>query len=721
MRWFVEISSLGAKAGSHNVLCVEAPQWRHALQKARALRGDDGPLSNFSIDLLDDGYRAVDPASRLRYEVKRAPDDAPLSPGITTPVPPAVALEPAKAEPAKAEPAKAEPAKAEPTKAEPAKAEPAKEEPGKRALAQTMAYASTGAVAVKEPEPEKRPLAQTMAYASTGAATVREAPKEAPPAAHEAPKQAPAAAKEAPQDAVPSFVLVGSREENPTEASPLTYREMVFAVGPGTPEDDAKRLILDRFAHTRATLDPTRVGKLINLAVFDHVFHGKPQRRPLVTLTWKDWKGDEPELRFPAREGDAPRAPTPSNAPASMPRPAVTSASAKAEPPKSEPAKPAAKVEVAPRSEPRPAPKAEPAKAMPEPVKVEPAKAAPVKVEPSKPAAKAEPPKSEPAKAEPAKAAVMPVASTLSSAKPLTQPKPEPKAEVPVVAAKAAKAEPVKAEPKASEKAPISGPADSAPQTKPVPTAASAKVDVEEPLPVPKAAPAKAAAPAKPKKRLSGEDLITELFEACGDLHFLRDALEGAEFVLALTMEKLPSEVALISFFDLGKREFMVARQAGGPRTALAMRQPERATLAMQAMRRQVAIVVAGDELGRAADDRFRAVGVELRSLVVAPVALGGRYLGLIEIANPLDGGAFTEGDANALTYIGQQFGEFLASHGVILDRDLILAPKAAAPEPSKAAAPVKAAEPAKAFFDGSGLKPRSSARPPKPDPGKRR
>src|SRR4051794_14863720 len=79
MRWFVEISPLGAKAAPSTTLCVEAPQWQPALQKARVLRGDDGALSNFSIELLDDGFRAIDPMTRLRYVVRRAPDDAELT------------------------------------------------------------------------------------------------------------------------------------------------------------------------------------------------------------------------------------------------------------------------------------------------------------------------------------------------------------------------------------------------------------------------------------------------------------------------------------------------------------------------------------------------------------------------------------------------------------------------------------------------------------------
>src|SRR5260370_23485736 len=87
MRWFVEISPLGQKAGPSTTLCVEAPQWQPALQKARACRGDNGALSNFSIELLDDGYRAIDPMTRLRYIVRRAPDDAPLANGAAS-VPP---------------------------------------------------------------------------------------------------------------------------------------------------------------------------------------------------------------------------------------------------------------------------------------------------------------------------------------------------------------------------------------------------------------------------------------------------------------------------------------------------------------------------------------------------------------------------------------------------------------------------------------------------------
>src|SRR3954468_17284754 len=78
MRWFVEVSRVGENSSGEKY-CVEAKQWQAALQEARKLRGDSGPLSKFSIELLDDGYRAVDPKQKLRFVVAKAPQDAELS------------------------------------------------------------------------------------------------------------------------------------------------------------------------------------------------------------------------------------------------------------------------------------------------------------------------------------------------------------------------------------------------------------------------------------------------------------------------------------------------------------------------------------------------------------------------------------------------------------------------------------------------------------------
>ncbi len=78
MRWYVDISSIGPDKPTHRH-CVEAEQWQKALQGVRAQRGDDAPFGNFSIELLDDGYRAIDPLTRMRYVVQRAPDGTPVT------------------------------------------------------------------------------------------------------------------------------------------------------------------------------------------------------------------------------------------------------------------------------------------------------------------------------------------------------------------------------------------------------------------------------------------------------------------------------------------------------------------------------------------------------------------------------------------------------------------------------------------------------------------
>src|ERR1700694_4699509 len=79
MRWLVEVTSIG-KTDLQSFV-VDAGSWQKGLQMRRGLGGESGPMSGFSIELLEAGFRAVDPMARLIYVVKRAEDDAPLSPG----------------------------------------------------------------------------------------------------------------------------------------------------------------------------------------------------------------------------------------------------------------------------------------------------------------------------------------------------------------------------------------------------------------------------------------------------------------------------------------------------------------------------------------------------------------------------------------------------------------------------------------------------------------
>src|SRR6478752_1322830 len=78
MRWFVEVASSSQKEAPEQWV-VEATQWQPALQAARSLRGEAAEMAGFSIELLEDGFRAVDPATFVRYIVRRAPDNTPIS------------------------------------------------------------------------------------------------------------------------------------------------------------------------------------------------------------------------------------------------------------------------------------------------------------------------------------------------------------------------------------------------------------------------------------------------------------------------------------------------------------------------------------------------------------------------------------------------------------------------------------------------------------------
>jgi hypothetical protein len=668
MRWFVDISPLGANEGQRQKWCLDAAGWQPALKEARAIRGETGPLGGFSIELLDDGARAVDPVSRLTYVLRSAPDNAPLSHVHGD----AVHDEAVKPAAAKSQPPAAAAAKSQPPAAATAKSQP--------------------------------------------------------------PRTAPAAEATGSQP-LPAFQLTQSREENPTERSPLSYREHVYTVAEGTGDTDIERLLHARLEVLKESLASARPGRFVNLAVFDTVFTGRPTRKPRATLTWKDWRG-APEVRFPSSE-------SPSIAPGSLVAPTRLSQPVPT-PSELAPTQPAPEVlrETVPAPVPVPVPVPEGLRetvptpvperlreTLPTPVPAALRETIPTPVPAALRETVPEPetlretvPTPVPAALRETAAApealretlptpeqsreTLPTPSALRATEPAPPPAKEPEpapppAEEPEPAPPPAK-EPKPAPPPAKEPEPAPPPAEEPepappPAKEPEPAPPPAKVEAPavrvsappstQPLSTgPQTVPAAGATgprepyipPAKTRtqagKRMSGDELIGELFEACGDLHFVRDSLEGAEFVLSLALEKLPSEVGLVSLFDINRREFVVVRQAGGSRSIVLARLPERAGLAQPAMRKGSAIVVPdASREPRALDDRFRTLGIELKSLMVAPVEQSGRYLGLIELLNPVDGSVFSEGDGHALTYIGEQYAELMAVHGPLFDPDLVL------------------------------------------------
>jgi len=581
MRWFVEVSSIGKI--DKQAYCVESESWQRALQAARALRDDHAPMTGFSIELLDEGFSAVDPLTRLRYFIKRAPDDAPLTPKpVQRPVAPAP---PTTAAPLAATPQAATMASQAPR--------PAASTTTKKAnLNKTFVFGSTGAALTSEKPVSPSPAVSDRAaqpephpVAATSPAPVRsEPPRPSPSAKSIAPTSATPAPPSvsphgaesrpvavprpaistpppppvsgstgdsiAPPPALPGIEVLFKREQDPDARSPLSYREYMYFFAAASDEAIAKAMLLGQFALVKASLEHSRPGKLINLAMFDVAFTGKPPVLPVVTLTWKDWKG-EPIVDFPRKAASMPPAPADHGPP-------------------------------------------------------------------------------------PSKEVVVPPSVAIRAPEPAGFPLPP--------GAAGAPAPPAPVEPFASRIA----------------------------TPAPSSTPA-AKRSSKPNVRLRGDELIADLFEAMHDLRFLRDSVEGADFCLTLALEKIPSRVGIVHLYDIDRREFVVTCVRGQSlEPALLRRYPEGDPILTAAMRRQHAIVFS-DTSDANALDRYRSFG-GARSLVVAPVLLAGRFLGALELMDPLDGFPFSENEGYALTYIAEQFAEFVATRGVNVDPERIAA-----------------------------------------------
>jgi hypothetical protein len=178
-----------------------------------------------------------------------------------------------------------------------------------------------------------------------------------------------------------------------------------------------------------------------------------------------------------------------------------------------------------------------------------------------------------------------------------------------------------------------------------------------------------------PRRRAPGEDLIGDLFERMHELAFMADLMSGADFVLGVLGELIPCEGIVVHVYDLAKREFVVVR-AHGPnvRAALLHRTLDEEPLVRGVMSRKSAMVLDGAPASvPMTSGSLTKLGVDARAVMCGAARLGGRYLGMIELANPAGGEPFHDGEANALDYVCEQFAEFVASRPIVLDADVVV------------------------------------------------
>ena len=99
--------------------------------------------------------------------------------------------------------------------------------------------------------------------------------------------------------------LMLSRDVEPGPENPLTYRERAYLIPKGMTVSEAEAALRFALAEMQQQFSMAPKGKFVNLAAFDHNWIDRPARPPLVSLEWRDWRG-EPSVDYPAAASSVP-------------------------------------------------------------------------------------------------------------------------------------------------------------------------------------------------------------------------------------------------------------------------------------------------------------------------------------------------------------------------------------------------------------------------------
>jgi len=770
MRWFVEVSPIDGSDAS-NKYCVEAKQWQAALQEARRIRGESGPLSKFSIELMDDGYRAVDPAAQLRYVVNKAPANTALSEkgslrppttGRSSVAPPRESAQPASPPATETAPSPApDPPQTQDQAAPPTEA------------------AAPPAPAAPEPPPAPRPVSMPAARPLPG--TAKPAEKTRPPAkpATHAPRpESSAAARSDTAAAIQPMAVhvVGDASAPAVSAAPVPVAAPVnvpvpapvpvpvpvpvpapVAVAPAP----APVAAAPAAAAPVEVVAPPRPDSPVSAPPRPGVSQGpkrppRPSARNGASVPGESIPATEP---MPAPGSVSPRVailvPDDAVPPPAVPSPLSDTQKAPVPFDGARPTQPSMESVLVPdftlvrkrEEEPRPGapityreyayavdpgtdrraaeillwqrfrelsaqiagrPKGKfiqlavfdhvfekrPLRAPIATLAWKDWRGEPVVqfTDPDAPVPASTAPEV-PVSYVPSHPVPVPVPVPMSVPVPMNVPEPVP--DPPPVPAATSQSVILEVGPEVEIQSsdfrsehPIVGSEPAVPASEeavPIPLITPAP-----PAPPPAPAPAETEAPTAPappserrilrsdplvRRRRLGEDLISQLFESMHELHFMRDIVSGAEFVLGVLNDTLPCELTLIHVFDINTGQFVLVRANGpGSDKLVLYRTPGQDPLFSQAMRRLHAIKV--DDART--DDRFSGgrwgvIGLKPRHALCGGVKQGGRYLGAIELINPGGEESFYESEANALDYICEQFAEFLTNRPIVLDAEVVL------------------------------------------------
>ena len=170
-------------------------------------------------------------------------------------------------------------------------------------------------------------------------------------------------------------------------------------------------------------------------------------------------------------------------------------------------------------------------------------------------------------------------------------------------------------------------------------------------------------------QRLSGDDVIEALFEAFRDLAFEPDALSAARFCLEALDGVIPCRASIAHVFDMSRRDFLVVQARGEAAEAMVLgRHSASDPLLSAAMPTGEPLVWSNPRGVQAAGlDRFAELD-GVKTVLACPVVSGPRWLGAIELVDPIHGARFRKEDILGARYASSRYADFLASHGVVVD-----------------------------------------------------
>lgn len=162
---------------------------------------------------------------------------------------------------------------------------------------------------------------------------------------------------------------------------------------------------------------------------------------------------------------------------------------------------------------------------------------------------------------------------------------------------------------------------------------------------------------------------IAATFERLHALDYFDDALEGASFCLDVLAAMFPARTFLVHLFDVERKEFVVVDARGEAADSLKLTRCNHTDLLLRLSMRKAA-PVAWRKLDRAAPQEVLARFAELpgaRTVIVAPLLSGPRWLGAIELVDPVDDTLSVEHES-AIRHVAERYARFLHERGVIVD-----------------------------------------------------